>query len=88
MKMETHVEEHRLNFEKYLKTLKRNCTVISKVDLNEIKKYLKAQVNNESVELSYNLQRRIQTNNFTLASFPSVEDVVCVLKTQSMVRDF
>ena len=79
------LEEHRSKFENYLESLKSNSTVISRIDLNKITEYLKAQLKNETVEISYNLKRRIKSNKLTLASFPSVEDVVCVLKTPSLV---
>ena len=70
------LEEHRSKFENYLESLKSNSTVI----FSKITEYLKAQLKNETVEISYNLKRRIKSNKLTLASFPSVEDVVCVLK--------
>ena len=73
------VREHRSKFNEWLLTTKQNSTLISKNDLELVKGYLLAQGNGTTYEIPPNLLRRIKSNNFLLANFPSSTDCVCVL---------
>ena len=73
--------EHKELFNEWLQTTKANSSFISKVDLEAVKNYLKSEISGEkNSTISSNLKRRIKTNRFMLASFPSETDSVCVLK--------
>ena len=73
-----HVEQHKKIFNQFLLQAKENCKLISRYDVEKAELYLKSRSTGESVEISIQLKRRIQNNNFCLASFPSSNDVLCV----------
>ena len=77
------MEEHRTLFQNYLSNLKRNCSTISREDLNTVKAHLKAKEKGQQVEVPNNLKLRIVKHNFVLASFPNAPDAVCVLKDRN-----
>ena len=68
-------------FDEYIKAelVKRNSSLISNCEVEEIRKYLK----DNNTPISSAVKKRIIRNKFTLMTYSGCDDVLCSVKTVS-----
>ena len=73
--------EHKKLFNEWLFNTSSNSSFISAEDLDTVQNFLLSKTDGRSNNISANLKRRIKSNNFMLANFPSASNCVCIVET-------